>query len=152
MMDAGSGVMEGAHAAMIDHAKRTWREFRRSQPGYRFQERYNRRQQTTSGPFDPKNLVYLLGGVAIIILGVLLAPIPGPGGVIAFVGLALIGSEFLPIARLLDWGELRVRGLVRWARNVWRVLPLGMQVVIALLAVIVVVTVGYSAYQVMTGG
>jgi len=137
---------------MIDQAKRTWQAFKRSQPGYRFQERYNRRQQTTSGPFDPKNLAYLAGGIVIIIVGVVLAPIPGPGGVLAFVGLALIGSEFLPIARALDWGELRLRGLVRWGTEVWRGLPLGMQVVIGLLAVITVVTLGYGAYQVVTSG
>ncbi len=137
---------------MIDQAKRTWQAFKRSQPGYRFQERYNRRQQTTSGPFDPKNLVYLGGGVAIIIIGVLLAPIPGPGGVIAFVGLAFIGAEFLPIARLLDWGEVRIRGLVRWAKDVWRVLPLGMQVGIGLLAAILMLAVGYGVYQVVLGG
>ena len=99
---------------MIDQAKRNWQAFKRSQPGYHFQERYNRRQQTTSGPFDPKNLLYVAAGILIVVVGVLLAPIPGPGGIIAFVGLALIGSEFLPIARALDWGELRIRGLVRW--------------------------------------
>ncbi len=137
---------------MIDQAKRTWQAFRRSQPGYRFQERYNRRQQTTSGPFDPKNVVYLLAGIAIIVVGVVLAPIPGPGGIIAFVGLALIGAEFLPIARALDWGELRLRGLVRWARDVWRVLPLGIRVGIGLLAALIVVVVGYGAYQVVLGG
>jgi uncharacterized protein (TIGR02611 family) len=137
---------------MIDQAKRTWQAFRRSQPGYRFQERYNRRQQTTSGPFDPKNVVYLLAGIAIIVVGVVLAPIPGPGGIIAFVGLALIGAEFLPIARALDWGELRIRGVVRWARNMWRVLPLGIRVGIGLLAALIVVVVGYGAYQVVLGG
>ena len=137
---------------MIDQAKQNWYEFKRSQPGYRFQERYNRRQQTTSGPFDPKNLLYLAVGIVIIVVGVVLAPIPGPGGVIAFVGLAFIGAEFLPIARLLDWGEVRIRGLVRWARDVWRVLPLGMQVGIGLIVALIVVAVGYGAYQVLTSG
>jgi len=58
---------------MIDQAKRTWQAFKRSQPGYRFQERYNRRQQTTSGPFDPKNVLYLAVGIVIIVVGVLVA-------------------------------------------------------------------------------
>ncbi len=137
---------------MIDQAKRAWQEFRRSQPGDRFQERYKRRQQTTRGAFDPRNLLYLGGGVAIIIVGVLLAPIPGPGGIIGFVGLAMIGSIFLPVARALDWGELRARGIVRWAGDVWQVLPLGMKVVIGLLAAIIVVTAGYGVYQVMLSG
>ncbi len=137
---------------MIDQAKRTWQAFKRSQPGYRFQERYNRRQQTTSGPFDPKNPLYLAMGVLIVVVGVVLAPIPGPGGIIAFVGLAFIGAEFLPIARLLDWGELRLRDIVRWATDVWRGLPVGMQVILGLVAAIIVGAVGYGAYRVLAGG
>ncbi len=135
---------------MIDEAKHTWREFRSSQPGYRFKERYDRRQQTTSGPFDPKNLLYLGAGVAIIILGVVLAPIPGPGGAIGFVGLAMFGSVFLPIARALDWVELRARGIARGAGDAWRALPPGMKVVIGLLAAIIVLTMGYGAFLVVT--
>lgn len=137
---------------MFDGAKRTWREFRQSRPGFRFRERYEHRRQTTNGPFDPKNLLYLGGGVAILIIGVLLAPIPGPGGVIGFVGLALLGSMFLPVARALDWGELRARGFARWSGEVWRALPLGMKVVVGLLAAITVVAAGYGAYQVATSG
>lgn len=68
---------------MIDQAKPAWQEIRQSQPGRRFQDRYRRRQQTTDGPFDPKNLLYLGGDVAIIIVAPLLAPIPGPGGIMA---------------------------------------------------------------------
>lgn len=137
---------------MIDQAKRAWREFGRSRPGRRFQDRYNRRRQTTSGPFDPKNLLYFGGGIALIILGAVVAPIPGPGGIIGVVGLALVGSLFLPVARALDWGEVRTRRIVRWARGVWRVLPLSIRVVLGLLAAIIVVTVGYAAYQVLMSG
>ncbi len=85
---------------MFNQARRTWREFSNGQPGYRFQRQYRRRQETTNGLFDPKNLLYLAGGVAIIVLGVLLAPIPGPGGIIGFVG--LIAPH---IARLLFGGS-----------------------------------------------
>ncbi len=137
---------------MIEQAKQNWYEFKRSQPGYRFQERYNRRQQTTSGPFDPKNLLYIAVGVLIVVVGVLLAPIPGPGGVIAFVGLAFIGAEFLPIARALDWGELRVRGIVKWAKDVWRVLPLSMRIVVGLVAAVIALLVVYLGYVLFFGG
>ncbi|MDP9350572.1 MAG: PGPGW domain-containing protein [Chloroflexota bacterium] len=137
---------------MIDKAKRTLREFRHSRPGHRFEDRYNRRRQTTSGPSDPKNLLYLGGGVAIIILGALIAPVPGPGGIVAIVGLALIGSLFLPAARTLDWGELRTRRTMRWAWDVWQASPPAMKVVIALLAAIIVTTAGYGAYALVASG
>lgn len=134
---------------MIDRAKRSLRAFGRARPGYRFRERYNRRRRSTSGRLDPRNLLYLGGGVAIIIVGVLLAPVPGPGGVIGFVGLALLASLFLPLARALDRGELRGRGVARRAGEVWWMLPLAMKVVIGLLAALIAVAVAYGAYQVL---
>ncbi len=137
---------------MFDQARRTWREFSNGQPGYRFQRQYRRRQETTNGLFDPKNLLHLAGGVAIIVIGVLLAPIPGPGGIIVFVGLAMVGSLFLPVARALDWGELRARLILHWAGDVWQVLPPGLQVVLGLLAVIIAVAVGFVAYRLVAGG
>ena len=137
---------------MFNQARRTWREFSNGQPGHRFQRQYRRRQETTNGLLDPKNLLYLGGGIAIIIIGVLLAPIPGPGGIIGFVGLAMVGSIFLPVARALDWGELRARRILLWAGDLWQVLPPGLQVVLGLLMVLFAVAVGYFAYQLVAGG
>ena len=58
-------------------------------------------------------------GLGIVALGLVLVPLPGPGWLIVFLGLTLLGSEYHWARRLLGW--LR-RALARfWERwNAWR--------------------------------
>jgi uncharacterized protein (TIGR02611 family) len=59
--------------------------------------------------------VGLLGGL-IVIVGLVLVPLPGPGWLIVFVGVAVLGTEFPAAHRITRW----VRGLARRARLRWR--------------------------------
>ena len=60
--------------------------------------------------------VALLGGV-IVLVGLLLVPLPGPGWPVVFVGLSLLGRQFPWAARLSTWAQRRVREAVRWFRR-----------------------------------
>lgn len=58
-----------------------------------------------------------VAGVAVIAVGIILLPLPGPGWLIIFAGLGLLGTEYTWAARLLTW----LRDLVlRWTRWVTR--------------------------------
>jgi uncharacterized protein (TIGR02611 family) len=61
--------------------------------------------------------VVALVGVAIVLGGLLLVPLPGPGWLIVFAGLALLATEFDPARRLLGYGR---RALQRWTNWVGR--------------------------------
>ena len=54
-------------------------------------------------------MVGLLGG-AIVVLGFILIPLPGPGWLIVFAGLALLATEFVWAERLLRYGRRRLHG------------------------------------------
>ena len=54
-------------------------------------------------------LVLLLGGLALV-------PLPGPGWLIVIAGIAIWSSEFERAARLLDFVKDRVRAWERWLR------------------------------------
>ena len=60
-------------------------------------------------------------GLIIVVSGLLLVPLPGPGWIIVFAGLALWGSEFEWAQRLLDWVKTKVREWNDWvrARPLW---------------------------------
>lgn len=62
----------------------------------------------------PYRVLVLVLGVAIVIGGLILVPLPGPGWVIVFFGVAVLATEFDPAQRLLDWGKEVLR---RW--NDW---------------------------------
>ena len=55
-------------------------------------------------------LVLVLGGIALV-------PLPGPGWLVVILGIAVWASEFEPAARLLDFVKTRVRAWERWVRD-----------------------------------
>jgi uncharacterized protein (TIGR02611 family) len=135
---------------MIEQMKRHWREFRESEPGERFKERYYRRQQAERGHIIWRIFLITLG--AVIALGSLvLAPLPGPGWATVFVGLMILGGELLPAARFLDWLELQLRRLWRLVQKVWRSSFVGKVAVVVLALVLAAATI-YVGYLLLFSG
>ncbi|WP_054814063.1 TIGR02611 family protein [Nocardia arizonensis] len=64
------------------------------------------------------NLAYRIGvavaGVAVLVLGVLAIPYPGPGWAIVFAGLGILATEFAWAHRALRWLRDRYRHLMAW--------------------------------------
>jgi uncharacterized protein (TIGR02611 family) len=68
-----------------------------------------------------------LVGAGTVAVGIVLLPLPGPGWLIIFAGLGILGTEYEWAARLLRWVR---RMLVRWtewlaARPLWIRLAVG---------------------------
>ena len=55
-----------------------------------------------------------LVGTAIAVLGLALVPLPGPGWLIVFAGLALLATEFVWAERLLHFARRKVQGWTEW--------------------------------------
>lgn len=53
-------------------------------------------------------------GTAVVLGGIALIPLPGPGWLIVFAGLALLSTEFAWAGRLLDFARSKVRGWTDW--------------------------------------
>jgi hypothetical protein len=136
---------------MIGRTKRSWRHFGASKPGHRFQDRYRRRRDKERGWMDPWRLFYVVGGLIIAVGSLLFGILPGPGTMTFLVGLGMIPGEFRPIARLLDWGEVRARELGRWFGRVWRSSAAG-KVLVVSVAAVCVGTVLRVAYLLLFGG
>src|SRR5438067_775854 len=58
--------------------------------------------------------VVALLGVAITVGGLLLVPLPGPGWLVVFAGLALLATEFDPARRVLVFGRSSLRRWTGW--------------------------------------
>lgn len=89
--------------------KSLWRKFRADRPGQRFQNLYHRRRNEETGRFPAERLLNAGAGIALIVVGLILVPAPGPGWLIAAVGCGLVASEFLFAARFLDSAEVKIR-------------------------------------------
>ncbi|MBL8979795.1 MAG: hypothetical protein JNM53_15365 [Gemmatimonadetes bacterium] len=92
-----------------------WHEFAAAEPGTRFELEYQRKRGLDQPAW--KRVLGVLGGVALIVVGIVELAIPGPGVLVIGIGAALLGRESRGIARWLDRGEISVRRLaVRVAR------------------------------------
>lgn len=108
---------------MLDRFKSQWVALRRSKPGRRFQDRYERNRRSPNAPKMLWRVVRVAIAAGLVALGVVFMFIPGPA--IVFYGLAgaLLSTESLPLAKLLDGMEVRARRLSRWIAEKWNPLP-----------------------------
>ena len=66
------------------------------------------------GTLAVRILVTLLG-LAVIVIGIVLLPLPGPGWLIIFAGLGILATEYAWAARLLHHARRYVEAWTRWA-------------------------------------
>lgn len=76
-------------------------------------------------------------GMAVLIAGIIAIPYPGPGWLIVFAGLAILGTEFHWAQRVLQWVRGRYDAWTEWMRRQSLVVRLA---VLALTGAIVLVT------------
>ena len=102
---------------MIGKLKTLWQRFRTARPGHRFQTIYHERHKPTTGGHFSRYILNIAGGVALVIVGLILVPAPGPGLLIVALGGALLAREFLVVARLLDGVEIKLRNWMRRCKS-----------------------------------
>ncbi|MDI1337815.1 MAG: hypothetical protein PSU94_16660 [Lacunisphaera sp.] len=93
----------------------------------------------------------LLLALVLFVIGVAEAFLPGPAILFFFFAGGLLAAESRSIARLLDWGEVRLRALWGWGRRHWRVLPVWGKVVCGALAAAVSFGGAYVSYRLVAG-
>ncbi|MFL6080138.1 MAG: PGPGW domain-containing protein [Ornithinibacter sp.] len=76
-----------------------------------------RRRIRTSPRWRPlyQGAVFLVG-LVMVLGGLALVPLPGPGWVIVILGIAVWASEFEPASRLLEFVKGKVRAWEQWVR------------------------------------
>ena len=133
---------------MRQYAWRTWRSFSYGRPGKRFQERYRRRQERGHGQLGVRRILNLSLGILIVAVSAVGGLLPGPGWGTAIIGFALIAGEFLPAARLLDRGELALRGFLQFVRDIWGHSWAGKVLVISVTTIVIAI-LGYTTYALL---
>ena len=90
-----------------------WEAFRQSRPGQRFVQRYERMKAVPRPRHE--RVARCLCGIIVMLVGIVLVPLPGPGWLIVGFGVTLLAQESRPIAAFCDRVEIRFRGwITRW--------------------------------------
>ena len=138
---------------MIERTRHSWHLFARRRPGVRFRERYRLHQsRRRRGRFDLVRLLYIVGGVMLIVVSALFGWLPVLGWGTAFLGVGMIAAEFYPIARLMDWLEVRARRIFKPLGRIFMRLPAWAQLSISLTIAVSTFAVMYIVYSLTLGG
>lgn len=103
--------------------KEMWHTLKEDEPGKRFVHLYKKRREDRQGGFDWGRLAITTLGAVVSIAGVVFLAMPGPGLLVLALGLALMASESLALAKVLDWAESRIRPVALAALNRWQQIP-----------------------------
>ena len=91
---------------MFEGLRKQWRVFRADPSGERFQRRY-RRNTARSGMV--RKFAVIGGGLALLLIGIALLVLPGPGMLLILLGAGFVAEESLIAARVLDRLDLAVQ-------------------------------------------
>jgi hypothetical protein len=105
--------------AALAEVKEEWRHFRDDKPGERFRNHRERMKHKSK-----KHAAVAIGlGVLLLVGGVVLLFMPGPGIPLIIFGVALIGSHSEKLSGALDRAEPRARERGHHAKRWWQELP-----------------------------
>jgi hypothetical protein len=134
---------------MFDRFKTQWEQLKASRPGHRFRDRYERNQKSHNGPKVFWRVVRVAAATGLIALGVVFVFIPGPAILFFALAGALLSTDSLPVAKLLDWIEVHARRIGAKVRRVWRRLSPVARFAVAALGVCVSAGTTLLFYRVM---
>jgi len=86
-------------------------------------------------------------GIVLVVGGIVLCFIPGPGLPLIVVGAGLLGDEWQPVARAMDRIEFRVRKGIAWACRWWNRAPKTARHALVVMAILAVGGAAYGGYR-----
>lgn len=89
-----------------------YQALRNGQPGSRFRNYVDEKRKRSDGKRNLQRVFRNLIGFALIVIGIAIGWLPGPGGFVAIIGLALIAQEVPWIADGLDAIEVGIRRII----------------------------------------
>ncbi len=125
---------------MLEGIKRAWRQLKRGKPGRRFCDQYEAHQKSRRPAWVRP--VWIAAGTALLALGIIALPAPGPGFLVIGLGGAMIARESRVAAGALDWIELRLRDAWAWAKDAWARSPWPVKLLTILLGAAMAVAAG----------
>jgi hypothetical protein len=136
---------------MIDRIRRNWHHFSSGRPGLRFRERYRLHQSRRRGRFDLVRISYIVGGTLLIAVSALLGWLPVLGWGTAILGMSMIAGEFYPVARFMDWLEVRARVLLGPLVKAFMRLPVWAQLSVSVMIAVSTFAFVYGLYSLSFG-
>lgn len=137
---------------MLSKLKRQWGEIRMGKPGHRFRAQFERNERAKAGKSFLRRWMMLFVAAMVLMIGIVLLFIPGPGIPFVILGASMLAEQFRPAANALDSLEVQLRKMARRGRGWWHQSSISTKGASALLVVATIGSVGYGAFHVVFRG
>ena len=124
-----------------------WNVFAEGKPGRRFQDRYRAHRGKRTDLV--RRLLHMLFALIAAAIGVVLVFVPGPAIVFFFIAGAFLASDWLWMARTLDWLEVHCRSWGKRLAKKWRALPIAGRMALLAVGGCLSIATTYGAYRLM---
>jgi hypothetical protein len=134
--------------------KQRWRTMTHGRAGRRFQDRYaatRKSRNDASWGERGRRVLRLTLALMAVVIGAFLMFFPGPAIPFFFLAGALLATESLTIARLLDWIEVRLRATWRWGKRHWGNTPHWGRALLVVAALGLSAASTYVSYRLLIG-
>ena len=132
---------------MLDRLKAQWQQLQASRPGHRFRDRYERHKRDRSGAKLFWRIVRVAAAAVLVCIGAFFMFVPGPAILFYALAGALLSTDSLPVAKALDWCEVKGRRLGRWGQQRWRQMPPAARVALSAASIVVSAGVTFLFYH-----
>ena len=129
---------------MFEGLKETWHDLKEGEPGRRFVDHFERRQERGTSTW--KRVLFIALGIALIFAGIFMLIAPGPGILGVFLGGGLIAQESRTGARVMDWLEKQVRKVGEPAKRAWDRASQPVRVVLVAVSLLAAAGAAYGMY------
>ena len=107
-------------------------------PSLGFRDRFIRNRRATHLAY---RIVVGVLGALVIVIGIIMLPLPGPGWLVIFFGLAILASEFEWAERLLRYARDKVLSWTHWVNR--QPIPVRLAIGLACAAIVVGALIAY---------
>lgn len=131
---------------MREAIRKSWNKLKQAEPGRRFREFHDYRKKRRQHHTSIWHIVPVGTGLLLLIGGLAIGWLPGPGGFIAIFGVALLATEFRFLARALDWSEIQFRRI--WTHG-WKQRSVPARIAVAFCAAAIAAGAAWAASQLL---
>ena len=122
---------------LLEALRENWKRLKEGEAGCRFRDFREYRRGRSKSP-----VLTVGGGIVLVVGGLAIGWLPGPGGFIGVLGVALLATEWYFLAKLLDHLEIWLRQVRRIA---WGERSAPVRVVVILVALSAAAGAAYTA-------
>lgn len=71
-------------------------------------------------PKKVRQTIVLIAGSTVVLTGIIMLVLPGPGWAAIFLGFAILATEFTLAERARDWMISQLKIIINWLERTWR--------------------------------